>query len=277
MPANPPVTDWGAQRVWVIGASSGIGAEVARLLLARGARVALSARSAAALDALMGEVQAAPRAPAGHALALPLDVTDRASIERVHAMLIDQWGGCDQVLYVTGTYVPMRAQSLDVAAARRVLDTNFTGFLDVLDVVLPGLRAQGHGVLCIVASVAGYRGLPKALIYGPTKAALINLAESLYLDLRPEGIGVNLVCPGFVETPLTAGNDFRMPALISAAAAAREVVRGLERGVFETHFPKRFTRFLKFLRFLPDRWYFALVRRGTGMQAGAATARTRSA
>jgi len=259
MSANPRITDWSAERVWVIGASSGIGAEVARLLFARGARVAVSARSAEALDAL------AATAPDGRALALPLDVTDHLALRRAHAQLTAEWGGCDRVLYLAGTYAPMRAQTLDVEVARRVLAINFTALLDVLALTLPGLHAQGRGGVCIVASVAGYRGLPKALIYGPTKAALINLAECLYLDLHPEGIGVNLVCPGFVETPLTAGNEFRMPALISAAEAAREVVAGLERGVFETHFPKRFTRVLKFFRFLPDRWYFALIRRATGL------------
>ena len=259
MSANLRITDWSAERIWVIGASSGIGAEVARLLLARGARVAMSARSAAALDAL------AATAPAGCALALPLDVTVPLELREAYAKLTAQWGGCDRVLYLTGTYAPMRAQSIDVDVARRVLATNFTGLLDVLAITLPGLCAQGRGGVCIVASVAGYRGLPHALIYGPTKAALINLAESLYLDLRAEGVAVNLVCPGFVETPLTAGNEFRMPALITANEAAREVVRGLERGVFETHFPKRFTRVLKVLRFLPDRWYFALIRRATGL------------
>jgi short-subunit dehydrogenase len=107
--------------------------------------------------------------------------------------------------------------------------------------------------------------LPKALIYGASKAALINLTESLYLDLRPQGIAVALICPGFVATPLTAQNDFAMPALITAEQAARDLVRGLERGAFEIHFPKRFTRAVKFLRLLPYRLYFSLIHRATGM------------
>jgi NAD(P)-dependent dehydrogenase (short-subunit alcohol dehydrogenase family) len=119
--------------------------------------------------------------------------------------------------------------------------------------------------VAIVSSVAGYRGLPNALAYGPTKAALINLAEALYLDLAPKGIGVHLVDPGFVDTPLTEQNKFSMPALISADAAARELLRGLARGEFETHFPKRFTRWLKLLRLLPYPLYFAAVRRYTGL------------
>ena len=109
--------------------------------------------------------------------------------------------------------------------------------------------------------MAGYRGLPNALAYGPTKAALINLAEVLYLDLAPCGVGVSLINPGFVATPLTAQNSFHMPALITPETAARAIVQGWAAGEFEIHFPKRFTRFLKALRLLPDALYFKAVRR----------------
>ena len=118
--------------------------------------------------------------------------------------------------------------------------------------------------LGLVSSVAGYRGLPKSLAYGPTKAALINLAEALYLDLSPQGLGVSVVTPGFVETPLTAQNKFKMPALITPEQAARAMLAGWARGDFELHFPKRFTRWLKFMRLLPYRLYFPLVRKVTG-------------
>jgi short-subunit dehydrogenase len=113
--------------------------------------------------------------------------------------------------------------------------------------------------------VAGFRGLPQSLAYGPTKAALINLAEALYYDLSPHGVGVSLINPGFVETPLVAGNDFEMPALITPEKAAQEILKGWRKGEFHIHFPKRFTRVLLLLRLLPYRWYFALVRRGTGL------------
>jgi NAD(P)-dependent dehydrogenase (short-subunit alcohol dehydrogenase family) len=113
--------------------------------------------------------------------------------------------------------------------------------------------------------VAGFRGLPQSLAYGPTKAALINLAETLYLDLQPHGLGVSVINPGFVETPLTAQNDFHMPALLTPAQAAQAIVQGWSRGEFEIHFPKRFTRVLKLLRLLPYRLYFPLIRQATGL------------
>ncbi|MBV2164246.1 MAG: SDR family NAD(P)-dependent oxidoreductase, partial [Comamonas sp.] len=119
--------------------------------------------------------------------------------------------------------------------------------------------------LSLVASVAGWRGLPQSLAYGPTKAALINLAETLFLDLRPQGVGVSVVNPGFVDTPLTHQNDFTMPALLTPEQAAQAMLRGWERGDFELHFPRRFTLWLKLLRVLPYRWYFPLVHRMTGL------------
>jgi short-subunit dehydrogenase len=146
-----------------------------------------------------------------------------------------------------------------------LLETNLHGVIKTTAAVLPALLAQGSGAIGIVSSVAGYRGLPKALIYGASKAALINFAETLYLDLHPKGLGVYLINPGFVKTPLTDKNEFRMPHLITAEQAADAIVAGLDAGEFEIDFPKAFTRQLKLLRILPYRWYFALIRRATGL------------
>jgi len=256
-PLNPPLPRWADARVWVIGASYGIGAEVAKALLAAGARVALSARSADKLAAVAGEH---PRA-----LLAPLDFTDGAAVRAAWATLRESWGGCDLVLVVAGTHREVRAWELDEADANALLQTNLNAPIATVAAVVPGLLAQGHGAIGLVASVAGYGGLPKALIYGASKAALINFTETLYLDLQPKGLGVYLINPGFVETPLTAKNDFEMPYLISAAEAAREIVAGLERGDFEIHFPRAFSRQLKLLQLLPYRWYFAAVRRATGL------------
>lgn len=255
MSLNPPIREWDGLRCWVIGAGSGIGASLVRSLGALGARVALSGRRREPLEDLargLGEAEAA---------VLPLDVRDAGALAVATADLERRWGGIDLVVCMAGAYEPVRAWSLDAARAREVVETNLTGPFNVLAAVLPALLRQGHGHVALVSSVAGYRGLPKSLVYGPTKAALINLAESLYLDLHGKGIGVCVVNPGFVRTPLTAGNDFRMPALIEPEEAAREIVAGLERGAFEIHFPRRFTRVLKLLGLLPPRLYFAAVRR----------------
>ena len=163
----------------------------------------------------------------------------------------------------------MRAERLDLADMLRHVQINYVGALNMLDAVLPHFLAQAlagkPGHISLVGSVAGYRGLPQSLAYGPTKAALINLAETLYLDLHDKGIGVSIINPGFVETPLTARNQFTMPALISPEQAAAEIVKGWAQGRFEMHFPKRFTLWMKALQLLPYRLYFAATRRFTNL------------
>ncbi|MGD9600613.1 MAG: SDR family NAD(P)-dependent oxidoreductase [Gammaproteobacteria bacterium] len=254
---NPPIRDWRDQRVWIVGASTGIGASLAAALAARGAHVALSARR----EDLLQELRA--RLPAGEHVVLPVDVTDATAVARAESYLAARWPAYDRVIVMAGDYRPIDAWQFDLAAAKSLLDVNLVGPLHVLHAVLPRLRARGRGGVALVSSVAGYRGLPRSLAYGPGKAALINLAESLYFDLHPLGLAVHVVNPGFVRTPLTAQNDFEMPALMAAEEAAAEIVTGLARGDFEIHFPRRFTRLMKLLRWLPYRWYFPLVARRT--------------
>ncbi len=257
MPLNPRIETWTGRIVWLVGASSGIGRATASRLHAAGARVVVSARGAAALDEF---VAAHPGSDM-----IALDVTDREALRDAAARLTSVHGRLDLVVSCAATYEAMRADSFDLDGALRHLQVNYAGALHLLDAVLPQLTRQRRGHLSLVASVAGWRGLPQALAYGPTKAALINLAETLYLDLQPRGVGVSVVNPGFVDTPLTAGNEFRMPALLTPEQAAREIVRGWERGEFEIHFPKRFTLWLKALRHLAYGPYFAAVRRSTGL------------
>ncbi|RZL31779.1 MAG: SDR family NAD(P)-dependent oxidoreductase [Rubrivivax sp.] len=247
MSLNPNLRDWQGKTVWLIGASSGIGRATASALHAAGARVIVSARQAALLNEFIA------LHPGSHAL--PLDVMD---VPALHAA-VAQVGLPDLCVYCAGYYRPMTAASFDLADARRHVDVNLIGALNLLDALLPKLLAAGRGHLSLVSSVAGYRGLPKALAYGPSKAALTHLAEALYLDLHPGGIGVSVVHPGFVKTPMTAQNDFAMPAEISPEQAARAMLAGWAAGDFEIHFPRRFTRFMKALRLLPDRLYFPLV------------------
>jgi NAD(P)-dependent dehydrogenase (short-subunit alcohol dehydrogenase family) len=257
MSLNPPIRDWQGVRVWIIGASTGIGADLARQLAAKGARIAASARNAAALAALCKEIPGARP--------FPLDITDAARVRSAHEAIVKSFGGVDLTVFVAGMYVGVRAWELTVEVARKQVEANLMGVYNGLAVVLPELVARGSGGVAIVSSVAGYRGLPKSLVYGATKAALINVAETLYLDLQPKGIAVYVINPGFVETPMTAQNDFKMPALIKSDEAAREIVAGFERGEFEIHFPKRFTGWLKLLQKLPYPAYFAAVRRFTGL------------
>jgi len=172
-------------------------------------------------------------------------------------------GGVDLVLYLAGDYVPMQAEGFDLELAEKVVAVNFTGAMRLAATVLPDLLGAGGGI-AFCASVAGYRGLPKALAYGPGKAALIHFAECLHLELAPKGIGVWVINPGFVATRLTAKNDFSMPALLTPEQAAVATLDGFRRGKFEIHYPKRFTRVMKLLALLPYAWYFPLVRRLTG-------------
>lgn len=258
MPLNRPIRDWRGKRVWIVGASSGIGEALALQLAGQGARLALSARRREVLEAV------AARCGNGAAV-VPMDVTRSADHGRATAEVVAALGGIDMVVFNAGTYRPLRAWELDADVVRQTLDTNLGGVMQGVAAVLPTLLGQGHGAIMVVGSVAGYGGLPRAAVYGPTKAALINFAETLYLDLAPRGVDVFLVNPGFVETPLTAANDFRMPALIPAAEAARRILAGVARGRFEIHFPRRFTGVLKALRMLPRRLYFPLIRRVTGL------------
>ena len=257
MPLNPRIADWNGRVAWLVGASTGIGRATASLLHERGAQVVVSARNAQALDDFVREHPGS--------VALPCDVTDRAAVDDAAMRAAALWGRLDMVAYCAGHYQPMRATDFDLDEALRHLQVNQVGALHLLAAVLPRLIAQRTGHLSLVASVAGYRGLPKSLGYGPTKAALINLAQTLYLDLQPLGIGTSIINPGFVETPLTAGNEFAMPALITPDEAAREIVRGWAAGRFEIHFPKRFTLWMKLLAHLGDGLYFRAVRRATGL------------
>jgi NADP-dependent 3-hydroxy acid dehydrogenase YdfG len=259
-PLNQPIQNWQGRRVWLVGASSGIGLACAKALNAAGANVIVSAREVGALtewaetcnkEGLPVELMA-------------LDVTDALQVKYV-ARQVATGGPLDFVLYCAGHYRAQRATEFDLKDMLRHQDVNYNGMLRVLDAVLPMFLQQGCGHISLVSSVAGWRGLPNGLAYGPTKAAMTHLAETLYMDLQDKGIGVSVINPGFVATPLTAQNNFQMPALISPDEAAKAMLAGWSEGLFDIHFPKRFTAWLKLLRLLPYRVYFALVRRFTGL------------
>lgn len=249
------ISDFSGKRVWVIGSSSGIGEACSKALFAAGSKVALSSRRVERLSQLTSALD-----PSRY-LILPLDVANKEQIDQAHQTILENWGGIDLLLFVSGMYEPMRAEDFDITVAEKTIDINLLGPMRAVATVLPNMLNHHAGHIAIVGSVAGYSGLPKALAYGPSKAAIINFCEILYYDLLPQGISVHMISPGFVATEATAQNDFEMPALISAEEAAKEILTGIKMGEFDIHFPKRFSGFLKFLRLLPYPIYFWIVRR----------------
>jgi NADP-dependent 3-hydroxy acid dehydrogenase YdfG len=246
------ISNFSQQRIWIIGASSGIGEACAKAFFKAGAKVALSSRRVERLTALASNQDA---------LVLPLDVTHKEQVDSAYKTLLESWGGIDLLLFVSGVYTPLRADNFDFDVAQKTIDANLLGPMRAVATVLPQMLKQQSGHIAIVGSVAGYSGLPKALAYGPSKAGIINFCETLYYDLLPQGVSVHMISPGFVATEATAQNDFEMPALISAEEAASEILKGIQAGEFDIHFPKRFSGFLKFLRILPYPIYFWIVRR----------------
>lgn len=235
---------------WVTGASTGIGAEIARQLAAAGVKVAASARSRDKLDALGDGI-----------FAVPLDVTDAAACREALSLIEAQLGPVDLAVLGAGTYTPVAVDNLDPALFARMMDTNYMGVVNCVAALAPRMVARGRGQLSWIASVAGYIGLPKSAAYGPTKAALINLAESLHPELKRKGVSVSVVNPGFVATPLTEQNDFPMPFLMAPDDAARRTIEGLAAGRFEVAYPTRFVAILKAVRLLPYPLFFKLISR----------------
>lgn len=227
------------KRIWIIGASSGIGAALARELAAQGARLVLSARDAQALRELAGDCPEAE--------VVPLDLAERATLDAA-AQRILEGGPLDAMVCTAALYDPARVVDLDPEKTAALVQVNVTGTLLVAQRAPQVLREGGQ--LVLFGSVAGYVGLPKGQAYSATKAAIINLAETLRVELAPK-VDVRLVCPGFVRTRLTDKNDFKMPAMIEPEQAARDIAKGMAGRAFEIHFPKRFTYALKLLRLLP--------------------------
>ena len=245
------VAPW--RTVWLSGASTGIGRELALMLARRGVDVAISARSADKLAALAAEN------PRLHDY--PLDVTDRAASQDVAQRIIAAHGPIDLAVFNAGTWDPMGASDFDAARVAHAMDVNFNGVVNGLDAVLPGMIARRGGHVALVASVAGYRGLPQAVAYAPSKAALISLAEALKPDLARHDVTISIINPGFVETPMTSVNTFPMPFLIKVDRAAELILRGLDAGKFEIAFPWQMKLMMKAMRILPYPLFFRIAGR----------------
>ena len=241
----------GGRNVWVVGASSGIGAALATELDARGARVVVSARRKDELDAVAG----------GRMTVVALDVTDAEAFDAAAVHVRDELGSIDMVVYNAGFWERMDAAAWDRELFARHVDVNLLGLNNCVGAVLPEMVHAGRGRLVSVASVAGYRGIAGAEAYGATKAAQINMLEGLGAAVARHGISVTTVCPGFVRTDLTAKNTFPMPFMIDADAAARSICNGLERGQIEIVFPLPMAVLMKVARLLPVRVWAAAMRR----------------
>jgi NAD(P)-dependent dehydrogenase (short-subunit alcohol dehydrogenase family) len=239
--------------VWCTGAGKGIGRAVVKRLVLDGASVAASARTRADLESLASET-------AGAAKPYPLDVTDEAAVRDAAQAIEADIGPLDLVILNAGTHTPLTAARFDVAAVRRIMETNFMGTVNPLAAVLPRFIERRRGHIAVVASIAGYRGLPSASAYGASKSALITMCEALKPELDHYGVKLTLINPGFVKTPLTDLNTFEMPFLMDVDVAAERIVAGLKSKRFEVTFPKRFTWGLKIARCLPYALYFALTR-----------------
>jgi short-subunit dehydrogenase len=247
--------DWASSRVWVTGASAGIGAALARALVARGARVAITARRRDLLDEiahLPAEASAKAGADRSRVLVVPADVTDRAAVTAAARAIEEAWGGIDLAVFNAGGLVD------DDFVATMAL--NYFSIVYGIEAVVPGMLARGRGHIAAVASLAGYRPAPVRTEYGASKAAAIFLLDGLRFKLEPQGVRVTVINPGFVRTPLTSRNNFTMPFLLEADDAAERIVKGLERGKREIHFPAPMSWAAKVLRVLPYPLYARIIR-----------------
>lgn len=243
------------QHTWIIGASSGIGAALAKSLAQRGEVVALSSRNTNALNQLREQMTGQQHK------VLALDVRDPAELAAAFDTLVQDWPRIDRIVYMAGIYEPMRLDALDVLQVEEIMGVNLLGAFNLISVALPNLlEAGGRPQLAFCASVAGYRGLPNAQPYGASKAGLINLVESLKVE-QGERLDVRLISPGFVATRLTEKNSFDMPFRLTPAQAGERIAKGLQGSGFELHFPRRFTWMMKALACLPYRLYWPLARR----------------
>jgi short-subunit dehydrogenase len=241
--------------VWLTGASSGIGESLAYELARRGARVAITARRKEILDGMVATISAS----GGNAYSYPGDVLNLEEMKRIVASIEENIGPIDIAIPNAGTHLFTKPEQFDSAEYLSIMQLNFGGVLHCLEAVIPRMVLRGKGYLAPVASLAGYRGLPRAAAYGASKSALIHFLESIRFHLQPKGITISIVNPGFVKTPLTDKNDFYMPFLISPEKAAKIICNGIERGKRTIAFPVPFSWIVGLGKFLPAPVYEKIV------------------
>ena len=245
--------------IWITGGSTGIGKALAIKFASKGWNVAISARRAELLDKLSNSYE--------NISSFPLDVTNKEKCKEVFNEIKNKYENIDICFFSTGTWDPKKEKDINVEQMEDVFKVNFFGTVNSIKAVEQYFRDKKNGVITIVSSIAGYRGLPNSTGYGPSKSALISLAESLYFDFEKHNVRVCLVSPGFIKTPMTDKNDFKMPFLKTTDYAAEKIFDGLiHKNSFEIHFPKSLTYILKILSFLPSKIYFGLVGKMTKYQ-----------
>ncbi len=237
---------------WIIGASSGIGKSLAELLARNGWQVAISSRNQSALETIANNQP--------NLYPFSLDITNKDSLEIARDKIVKELGHINSLFLNAGDYTPMPLDEFDPALFEQLIAINYLGVVNGIDTILPYMLENNAGEIYVTASLAGYRGLPKSAPYNASKAAVISLAESLRLELKQQGVTLRLINPGFVKSPLTDKNDFKMPFMISPEKAAEYIVKDLPKSNFEITFPKRFAYIMKALRILPYRLYFALTK-----------------
>ncbi|MBL6664560.1 MAG: SDR family NAD(P)-dependent oxidoreductase [Rickettsiales bacterium] len=241
------------QNIVVIGASFGIGEELCRQLAKAGANLAICARSKDKIEKLSEELL-------GNHMALACDVSKRSDVQKLRNSIFGAWQKIDKVIFCVGIYQPMNVENFDLTKSKEILDVNFSSFLNVLDEFLDDFKSKNISHLAVISSVAGYFGMPNSLVYGASKAALINLTESLFYELRQYHTKVQLINPGFVKTRLTDQNNFKMPGIISTDKAAKTIIKKLCSRQFEIKFPAIFTGVMRFMFFLPYKIRFLLFK-----------------
>ena len=242
------------KKIWITGASSGIGKALAEKFALEGWRVAVSARRKEILDEMANNK---------NIFSYPLDVTNQGQISDVFSKIISEFGNLDLCVFSSGTYDPKLEQEINIQQNKFVMETNFFGVLHCIKSVEKYFKDRRDGHISVVSSIAAYRGLPNSSGYGPSKAALTNLTESLYFDFKKHNVRISLISPGFIKTPLTDKNEFSMPFIKSPEFAAEKMFSGLTKSkAFEIHFPKALTMLLKFLRILPYNIYLFLIDKG---------------
>ena len=247
------------KNIWITGASSGIGKALALKFAQEGWQVAASARR----ENLLNEISELNK----NISTFPLDVTDNEKCKEVFKEIKNKYQNLDICFFSTGIWDPKKEKNIDIEQMESVMKINFFGTLNCIKTVENYFKDKKSGHISIVSSVAGYRGLPNSTGYGASKAALINLAESLYFDFGRHNVRISLVSPGFIKTPMTDKNEFKMPFLKTSEFAADKIYNGLVNGSsFEIDFPKELTLILKLLKILPNRIYLYLIKKLTKLQ-----------